>query len=126
MDGPKYLTDIQVTDIEKRTKPSKHYVYVIWTTWSNNDRHLIYRRYSQFFDLQCKLFEHFKVESGHYDPTKRIIPFLPGKILFGRSHVKSVALDRLHPIGVYCKVKNFVKDFLIASKLYIFKFNNRN
>jgi hypothetical protein len=47
-----YLTDIHVVDIEKRYVPSKHYVYSIWVTWSDNSKHLIYRRYSEFFDLQ--------------------------------------------------------------------------
>jgi hypothetical protein len=30
--------------------------------------------------------------------------FLPGKILFGRSHIREVALKRLKPIDDYCKV----------------------
>ncbi|XP_021374579.1 SH3 and PX domain-containing protein 2A-like isoform X2 [Mizuhopecten yessoensis] len=34
---------------------------------------------------------------------KRIIPFLPGKIYFGRSHIRDVALKRLQPINDYCK-----------------------
>ena len=71
-------------------------------------------------------------EAGAKSPTSRIIPFLPGtflllllknevkknvlicffisgKIIFRRSAVRSVALDRLHPINVYCKViHNFI------------------
>ena len=38
------------------------------------------------------------------NPNDRTLPFLPGKILFGRSHIKSVALERLDAINVYCKV----------------------
>lgn len=58
--------------------------------------------------IQCNLIERFSVEAGNYNPTERILPFLPGKIIFRRSHVKSVAFDRLHYIDIYCKVKNKV------------------
>ena len=50
-----YLSDVHVVDIEKRYVPSKHYVYCIWVTWSDKSKHLIYRRYSEFFDLQVNL-----------------------------------------------------------------------
>lgn len=103
MDEARYLVDVQVCDVEKRYRPSKHYVYSIRVTWSDNVEQLVFRRYSEFFDLQCKLIDTFKKDAGVYNPNDRILPFLPGKIIFGRSHIKSVALDRLHPIGIYCK-----------------------
>ena len=69
--GLGYVVDVKVLDIEKRYKSGpKHYVgqekkwfhrvqpfssqvYVIQVTWANpNNVFIIYRRYSQFFDLQ--------------------------------------------------------------------------
>lgn len=97
------LTDVKIVDIQKRKIPSKHYVYVINVSWSDGSVNVIYRRYSKFFDLQTKLLEEFPDEGGVRDPTKRILPFLPGKIIFGRSHVRDVALRRKEPISDYCK-----------------------
>ncbi|XP_068133251.1 SH3 and PX domain-containing protein 2B isoform X2 [Hyperolius riggenbachi] len=80
----------------------KH-VYIINVTWSNGSSEVIYRRYSKFFDLQMQLLDKFPVEGGQKDPKQRIIPFLPGKILFRRSHIRDVAVRRLIPIDEYCK-----------------------
>ena len=55
-------------------------VYVICVTWSDQAVTVVYRRYSQFFSLQNKLLDKFPVEGGDWDPSERIIPFLPGKI----------------------------------------------
>ncbi|VDI26694.1 Hypothetical predicted protein, partial [Mytilus galloprovincialis] len=71
------ITEIQVEDIQKRRHPSKHYVYVIKVIWSDGSRHVIYRRYSRFFDFQLSLLEKFPIEAGSIDPQRRIIPFLP-------------------------------------------------
>ncbi|KAF7216641.1 transcript variant X2, partial [Nothobranchius furzeri] len=78
-------------------------VYVINVTYSDNTSHIIYRRYSKFFDLQMQLLDKFPIEGGQKDPKKRIIPFLPGKILFRRSHVRDVAMKRLRFIDDYCR-----------------------
>jgi hypothetical protein len=80
-------------------------VYKISVTWSEGSTLVIYRRYSKFFDLQVRLLELFPEEGGTKDPTKRMIPFLPGKKIFGRSHVREVAMKRLNPIDEYCRVK---------------------
>ncbi|GCC34027.1 hypothetical protein chiPu_0012500 [Chiloscyllium punctatum] len=95
--------DVRVQDVEKRRNPSKHYVYVIQVSWSDNTSSIIYRRYSKFFDLQMQLLDKFPVEGGQKDPKLRCIPFLPGKILFRRSHVRDVAMKRLKPIDEYCR-----------------------
>ncbi|XP_053708946.1 SH3 and PX domain-containing protein 2A-like isoform X2 [Synchiropus splendidus] len=47
------VLDVKVVDVEKRRNPSKHYVYLINVTYSDNTSHIIYRRYSKFFDLQA-------------------------------------------------------------------------
>uniref|UniRef100_A0A8C4ZAH3 SH3 and PX domain-containing protein 2A n=1 Tax=Gadus morhua TaxID=8049 RepID=A0A8C4ZAH3_GADMO len=60
-------------------------------------------RYSKFFDLQMQILDKFPIEGGQKDPKKRIIPFLPGKILFRRSHVRDVAMKRLRFIDDYCR-----------------------
>ncbi|KAM8879914.1 SH3 and PX domain-containing protein 2A isoform 2-T2 [Spinachia spinachia] len=78
-------------------------VYLINVTYSDNTSHIIYRRYSKFFDLQMQILDKFPIEGGQKDPKKRIIPFLPGKILFRRSHVRDVAMKRLRFIDDYCR-----------------------
>jgi len=91
-----------VEDYEKRRLPSKHYVYVLVVSWSDGAVTQVYRRYSKFFELQCYLLEAFPKEAGVNDHTRRIIPFLPGKILFGRSSIKDVAEKRMSLINSYC------------------------
>ncbi|XP_041066458.1 SH3 and PX domain-containing protein 2A isoform X1 [Carcharodon carcharias] len=97
------VMDVRVQDVKKRRNPNKHYVYVIQVNWSDNTSSIIYRRYSKFFDLQMQLLDKFPVEGGQKDPKLRCIPFLPGKILFRRSHVRDVAMKRLKPIDEYCR-----------------------
>ncbi|XP_006630820.1 SH3 and PX domain-containing protein 2A isoform X2 [Lepisosteus oculatus] len=97
------VVDVKVVDVEKRRNPSKHYVYLINVTYSDSTSQIIYRRYSKFFDLQMQILDKFPIEGGQKDPKQRIIPFLPGKILFRRSHVRDVAMKRLRPIDDYCR-----------------------
>ncbi|KAM8973101.1 SH3 and PX domain-containing protein 2B isoform 2-T2 [Pelodytes ibericus] len=97
------IVQVCVQDVQKRRNPNKHYVYIIKVTWSNGTTEVIYRRYSKFFDLQMQMLDKFPVEGGQKDPKQRIIPFLPGKILFRRSHIRDVAVKRLIPIDEYCK-----------------------
>ncbi|KAK3749617.1 hypothetical protein QZH41_012955 [Actinostola sp. cb2023] len=96
------ITGVRIVDIQKRKVPSKHYVYIISVTWSDSSVNVVYRRYSKFFDLQTKLLEEFPVEGGVQNPGARLLPFLPGKIIFGRSHVRDVAMKRKDPINDYC------------------------
>ncbi|KAL7854210.1 hypothetical protein AOLI_G00210540 [Acnodon oligacanthus] len=97
------VQDVTVQDVQKRRNPSKHYVYIIKVYWSDGTTEVIFRRYSKFFDLQMELLDKFPVEGGQKDPKRRIIPFLPGKILFRRSHIRDVAMKRLRPINEYCR-----------------------
>ncbi|CAF2405924.1 unnamed protein product [Rotaria sp. Silwood2] len=103
-----YVTGVKVLDVEKRYKPGpKHYVYVIQVTWSNpTNIFIIYRRYAQFFDLQCKLLDLFAEApspSNNYNTHSRLIPFLPGKIFLGRSQIRQVALERKQALNIYCQ-----------------------
>ncbi|XP_039639757.1 SH3 and PX domain-containing protein 2A-like isoform X2 [Perca fluviatilis] len=97
------VLDVNVVDVQKRRNPSKHYVYLINVTYSDSTSHVIYRRYSKFFDLQMRILDQFPIEGGQKDPKKRIIPFLPGKVLFRRSHIRDVAVKRLKHLDNYCK-----------------------
>uniref|UniRef100_UPI003AAF8B23 SH3 and PX domain-containing protein 2A-like isoform X3 n=1 Tax=Centroberyx gerrardi TaxID=166262 RepID=UPI003AAF8B23 len=97
------VLDVKVVDVQKRRNPSKHYVYLINVTYSDSTSHVIYRRYSKFFDLQMRILDKFPIEGGQKDPKKRIIPFLPGKVLFRRSHIRDVAVKRLKHLDNYCK-----------------------
>ncbi|RNA21161.1 SH3 and PX domain-containing 2B [Brachionus plicatilis] len=94
MNKQKYLINIDVNHVEKRPKPSKHYVYCIWITWSNLSKYKIYRRYSQFYELQGQLVNRFKKSNE--------LPILPPKIYIGRSHVFKVAMERKYLIDYYC------------------------
>ncbi|XP_053297650.1 SH3 and PX domain-containing protein 2B isoform X1 [Pleuronectes platessa] len=96
------VQEVTVQDVQKRRNPNKHYVYIIKVLWSDGSAENIFRRYSKFFDLQMELLDKFPVEGGQKDPKRRIIPFLPGKILFRRSHIRDVAMKRLRPINEYC------------------------
>uniref|UniRef100_A0A8C8CZF8 SH3 and PX domain-containing protein 2B n=1 Tax=Oncorhynchus tshawytscha TaxID=74940 RepID=A0A8C8CZF8_ONCTS len=95
--------EVTVQDVQKRRNPNKHYVYIIKVSWSDGSTEVIFRRYSKFFDLQMELLDKFPVEGGQKDPKRRVIPFLPGKILFRRSHIRDVAMKRLRPINEYCR-----------------------
>uniref|UniRef100_A0A3B3ZWJ7 Uncharacterized protein n=1 Tax=Periophthalmus magnuspinnatus TaxID=409849 RepID=A0A3B3ZWJ7_9GOBI len=97
------VLDVNVVDVQKRRNPSKHYVYLINVNYSDSTSHVIYRRYSKFFDLQMRILDKFPIEGGQKDPKKRIIPFLPGKVLFRRSHIRDVAVRRLKHLDNYCK-----------------------
>lgn len=97
------VQEVTVQDVQKRRNPNKHYVYIIKVSWSDGSTEVIFRRYSKFFDLQMELLDKFPVEGGQKDPKRRIIPFLPGKILFRRSHIRDVAMKRLRPINEYCR-----------------------
>uniref|UniRef100_A0A8C7TWY4 SH3 and PX domain-containing protein 2A n=1 Tax=Oncorhynchus mykiss TaxID=8022 RepID=A0A8C7TWY4_ONCMY len=96
----KCRTIAYVSAVEERVCPS---VYLINVTYSDSTSHVIYRRYSTFFDLQMQILDKFPVEGGQKDPKKRIIPFLPGKLLFRRSQVRDVAVKRLKHLNDYCR-----------------------
>uniref|UniRef100_A0A3Q0RQJ7 SH3 and PX domains 2B n=1 Tax=Amphilophus citrinellus TaxID=61819 RepID=A0A3Q0RQJ7_AMPCI len=111
------VQEVTVQDVQKRRNPNKHYVYIIKVSWSDGSTETIYRRYSKFFDLQMELLDKFPVEGGQKDPKRRIIPFLPGKILFRRSHIRDVAMKRLRPINEYCRA-------LIQLPVYISQYSS--
>ncbi|XP_013417761.1 SH3 and PX domain-containing protein 2A isoform X4 [Lingula anatina] len=66
---------IECIQVEKRSYPQKHHVYVLQVIWSDGEKYPIYRKYSQFFDLRAQMKEE------HADAD---IPELPGISLFLR------------------------------------------
>eukprot|EP00040_Diaphanoeca_grandis_P026507 m.148622 g.148622 ORF g.148622 m.148622 type:complete len:742 (-) comp30610_c0_seq1:242-2467(-) len=103
---PRHVVEAKVIDVQKRRAPNKHYVYVLEITWSEGSKLVIYRRYSTFYDLHVSLMEDFVAASG-VDGGKRIIPYLPGKKLIGRSQTHKVAEARSPLINEY--VQSLVK-----------------
>uniref|UniRef100_A0A8B9LK57 Uncharacterized protein n=1 Tax=Astyanax mexicanus TaxID=7994 RepID=A0A8B9LK57_ASTMX len=78
-------------------------VFIISVLYSDSSSQLLYRRYNHFFNLQMKLLDLFPEEGGERDPKHRIIPLLPGKVVFGRSQVRDVAVRRLKHLDNYCQ-----------------------
>uniref|UniRef100_A0A4W4H5L3 SH3 and PX domains 2Ab n=1 Tax=Electrophorus electricus TaxID=8005 RepID=A0A4W4H5L3_ELEEL len=78
-------------------------VFIISVTYCDCTSQLLFRKYSQFFTLQMKLLDLFPVEGGQRDPKQRLIPFLPGKVHFGRSQIRDVANRRLKQLDNYCQ-----------------------
>nr|XP_002125414.1 SH3 and PX domain-containing protein 2A-like [Ciona intestinalis] len=113
------ITAVNVNRAEKRRVPSKHYVYVIEVSWDDGSDTVIFRRYSKFFDLQISLLETFPKEGGMKDPSTRIIPFLPGKILFRRSNIRDVAMKRVLSIGEYCKDLIKLPSYIVQHSLIL-------
>ncbi|XP_026856064.2 SH3 and PX domain-containing protein 2A isoform X2 [Electrophorus electricus] len=97
------IAAVNVVDVQKRRNPSKHYVFIISVTYCDCTSQLLFRKYSQFFTLQMKLLDLFPVEGGQRDPKQRLIPFLPGKVHFGRSQIRDVANRRLKQLDNYCQ-----------------------
>jgi len=81
----------------------------------DGERYRILRRYSEFHALQLKLIENFPLESGQNNPNQRILPTIPGKVLFGRSQTHEVAEQRLPELNVYIKVNlSFFSSFFLS------------
>ncbi|CAF4083132.1 unnamed protein product [Rotaria magnacalcarata] len=97
-----YIKSVKIVNVEKRYQPGgKHYVYVIEVNWSNSENlFTIYRRYNQFFDLQCRILNLLAatgLRSNHR------IPYLPGKIILGRSQIHQIATERKTTLDEYCQ-----------------------
>ncbi|XP_066507074.1 SH3 and PX domain-containing protein 2A [Hoplias malabaricus] len=97
------ISALSIVDVQKIRNPSKHYVFIISAYYSDGSSQLIYRRYNHFFNLQMKLMDMFPDEGGQQNPNHRIIPSLPGKVNFGRSQSRDVAVRRLMHLDNYCR-----------------------
>lgn len=94
---------VQLVDVEKRTEPSKYYVYIINVCYDDGSVTVIYRRYSQFYEFHCKLLDANPAEAGELEDEERIIPYLPGKKLFARTNTRAAAQKRQKAINAYCE-----------------------
>ncbi|XP_067947529.1 SH3 and PX domain-containing protein 2B-like [Watersipora subatra] len=90
----RFVQTVSCSSFHLRVEPSKHYVYEIRLKWSDGQSAVVYRRYSEFFNLQCKLLDTFPCEAGANDPSKRTLPFMPGKRLLGNTSQKTAEKRR--------------------------------
>jgi hypothetical protein len=100
------ITKVVLAECIKRKLPSKHYVYKMIVEWTSGTTSIVYRRYSMFFDFQVKLQELYQgMCQKHPQFVQKVphLPELPGKILFGRSHIHQVAEKRRGKIEEFCQ-----------------------
>ncbi|CAH1786121.1 unnamed protein product [Owenia fusiformis] len=95
------ITDIKVHNFQKRYNPEKYYIYIIkiFREGQRVPSH-IFRRYSEFYEFHSKLVMTFPLAT---------IPPLPGKILLGRTHIKTVAEKRK------MELENFMRELLLLA-----------
>ncbi|KAI8807074.1 Phox homologous domain-containing protein [Cladochytrium replicatum] len=89
---------------------AKDYIYVMDVTYITSETNEIRHTYEDFFDFHLQLIGHFPEEAGvrigllrHDSPqesTKRLIPQLPGQIMFVTD---AVAKSRISPLQEYLK-----------------------
>lgn len=76
-----YVVSADLVMIRERTRDKKkQYAFVFKVQWSDSSSTVVWRSYSEFFELQCLLLDSFPVEAGNKNES-RIIPHLPGMIL---------------------------------------------
>ncbi|XP_065197110.1 SH3 and PX domain-containing protein 2B-like [Sycon ciliatum] len=85
------VTDVHVVDVQKRRRPTKHYVYVISVSWSEGSKFSIFRSYSMLLEFQAKLQDLFAGQ----------VPSLPGRFVFGRG--AALAEKRRDGVSEFCK-----------------------
>jgi hypothetical protein len=83
--------EAHISNFDKRRNDSKYYVYQVDVKFGQRSM-VVYRRYSDFFELNQALQSEFPSLS---------FPPLPKKILFGRSQVQSVASKRMVELNAY-------------------------
>jgi hypothetical protein len=73
-----YVVSADFVAIKERVRDQKkQYVFVFNVNWSDGTTSVMWRSYSEFFDLQCQLLDAFPEEAGNKKKS-RIIPHLPG------------------------------------------------
>ena len=71
------IQDIQEVILNGKTK----IVFLLAVQRKDGESYRIMKGYKDFFDLQCSILDAFPLESGQ-SGYERIIPYLPGQILF--------------------------------------------
>ncbi|RDD47228.1 Neutrophil cytosol factor 4 [Trichoplax sp. H2] len=96
--------DATILDCHKvQLENTKYYVYSIKVILHSGETHVIYRRFRQFNGLLLHLERRFPLEAGKVNPQDRILPTVPGKIIFGRSAKREVAERRLPLLDRYVR-----------------------
>lgn len=98
-DEPLRIASASVVGVLERLTKSKRYVFQVDLEWSDGRKSTSYRRYSDFFDFQCELLSAFRKEAGLQKDSERIIPYLPGKKVFGNN--RDLALKRQPQLNEY-------------------------
>lgn len=84
-----YVKTAELVTIKERVRDKKkQYVFVFKVDWSDCSNSVVWRSYSEFFELHCRLLDNFPVEAGNKSKP-RIIPHLTGKscnIYYGILH----------------------------------------
>eukprot|EP00106_Octopus_bimaculoides_P003636 XP_014771078.1 PREDICTED: phosphatidylinositol 4-phosphate 3-kinase C2 domain-containing subunit alpha-like [Octopus bimaculoides] len=89
------ITNIEVINFQKRYTPEKHYTYVIRIMRQNvKVPSIVFRHFSEFLEFREKLMQRFPLVFW---------PPLSGKVMFGRSNVRTVAVNRKLEISSFVK-----------------------
>ncbi|XP_045564818.1 LOW QUALITY PROTEIN: neutrophil cytosol factor 4-like [Salmo salar] len=91
-----------IADIEEKKGFIYYYRFVMEVRTRGGSKYLIYRRYSQFFNLHSEL--ELKYSPGDQDisgPNTCRLPTLPGKVFIGNK--KEIAENRIPELNTYMK-----------------------
>ncbi|KAI5764094.1 NCF1 [Gulo gulo luscus] len=75
--GDTFIRHIALLGFEKRFVPSQHYVYMFLVKWQDLSEKVVYRKFTEIYELHKLLKEMFPIEAGDINPQNRIIPHLP-------------------------------------------------
>ncbi|XP_048357085.1 neutrophil cytosol factor 4 isoform X2 [Sphaerodactylus townsendi] len=89
-----------IADIEEKRGFSSYYVFVIEVKTKGGGRYMIFRRYSQFYNLHWKLEERYGVGNKNSSFTCTL-PIMPGKVYVGAK--REIAESRITILNTYMK-----------------------
>lgn len=96
------INKLDVVDFEKRYTPEKHYTYIIRIMRQNQKvPSYVFRHFSEFLEFRDKLVQRFPLVYW---------PPLSGKVVFGRSHIRAVALIRK------AEISSFLREMLLKAQ----------
>uniref|UniRef100_UPI001EAEC4E2 neutrophil cytosol factor 4-like n=1 Tax=Oncorhynchus gorbuscha TaxID=8017 RepID=UPI001EAEC4E2 len=91
-----------IADIEEKKGFIDYYRFVMEVRTRGGSKYLIYRRYSQFFNLHSDLeLKHSPGDQGTSGPNTCRLPTLPGKVFIGNK--KEIAENRIPELNTYMK-----------------------
>lgn len=96
------VKEASVEGVQRRTHPKKHFMFCIKVSWSDGTVNLIYRRYSEFLDLQRILFQAFPGSLGRPGTKRKFITPLPDS-LTTRMNVGETIFRRMEQVNHFLK-----------------------